>query len=101
MVFLFYYARVRVSDFFDIQADLLQMNTFKLQNDPNVAVDEKDRIINKQMKHVDLFRKIANKISYTNKEAEVKATREITADSKKMKLSDVSDEIPDSVSALF
>ena len=101
MVFLFYYARVRVSDFFDIQADLLQMNTFKLQNDPTVPADEKERIINKQMKHVDLFRKIANKISYTNKEAEVKATREITADSKKMKLSDVSDEIPDSVSALF
>ena len=101
MVFLFYYARVRVSDFFDIQADLLQMNTFKLQNDPTVSADEKERIINKQMKHVDLFRKIANKISYTNKEAEVKATREITADSKKMKLSDVSDEIPDSVSALF
>ena len=101
MVFLFYYARVRVSDFFDIQADLLQMNTFKLQNDPIVPADDKERIINKQMKHVDLFRKIANKISYTNKEAEVKATREITADSKKMKLSDVSDEIPDSVSALF
>ena len=101
MVFLFYYTRVRVSDFFDIQADLLQMNTFKLQNDPTVPADEKERIINKQMKHVDLFRKIANKISYTNKEAEVKATREITADSKKMKLSDVSDEIPDSVSALF
>lgn len=101
MVFLFYYARVRVSDFFDIQADLLQMNTFKLQNDPTIPTEEKERTINKQLKFVDLFRKMANKISYTNKEAEVKATREITADSKKMKLSDVSDEIPDSVSALF
>jgi len=101
MVFMFYYARVRVSDFFDIQADLLQMNTFKLQNDPTIPSDEKERTINKQMKVVDLFRKMANKISYTNKEAEVKATREITADSKKMKLSDISDEIPDSVSALF
>lgn len=101
MVFLFYYTRVRVSDFFDIQADLLQMNTFKLQNDTTIPNEEKDRIIGKQLKFVDLFRKIANKISYTNKEAEVKATKEITADSKKMKLSDVSDEIPDSVSALF
>lgn len=101
MVFLFYYARVRVSDFFDIQADLLQMNTFKLQNDSTIPTEEKERTINKQLKFVDLFRKMANKISYTNKEAEVKATREITADSKKMKLSDVSDEIPDSVSALF
>lgn len=101
MVFLFYYARVRVSDFFDIQADLLQMNTFKLQNDPTIPAEEKERTINKQLKFVDLFRKMANKISYTNKEAEVKATREITSDSKKMKLSDVSDEIPDSVSALF
>lgn len=101
MVFLFYYTRVKVSDFFDIQADLLQMNTFKLQNDPTIPAEDKDRTINKQLKIVDTFRKIANKISYTNKEAEVKATKEITSDSKKMKLSDVSDEIPDSVSALF
>lgn len=101
MVFFFYYTRMRVSDFFDIQADLLQMNAYNVENDPNKDEEQKERIVSKQLKIVELFRKIANKISFTGKKAEVETTKEITASAKKMKLDDISDELPDSVSALF
>ena len=101
MVFFFYYTRMRVSDFFDIQADLLQMNAYNLENDMNKDAEKKERIVSKQLKIVELFRKIANKISFTGRKAEIEATKDIANTSKKMKLNDVTDELPDSVSALF
>lgn len=101
MVFFFYYTRMRVSEFFDIQADLLQMNAYNIQNNENINNEEKERIVSKQLKIVELFRKIANKISFTGKRAEVETTKEITNNNNKMKLEDISDEMPNNVSALF
>lgn len=102
-IFYFYYARVRVSDFFDIQADLLQMNAHNLEANGTKSEEEKERIISKQLKIIELFRKASNKISYVNKRAEVQAEREITATSRKMKISDVDSDVGNaaSVSALF
>ena len=101
LVFFFFYARMRVSEFFDIQADLLQMNAYSVANRESVDSEERSRIASKQLKIVELFRKMANKISFTNKKAEVDATREIDKSSKKMKIGDLGGELPDSVSALF
>ena len=101
MVFFFYYTRMRVSDFFDIQADLLQMNAYNVENNSTKDDEQKERIVSKQLKIVELFRKIANKISINSKKAEVDTTKEIINTNKKMKLTDVTDELPDSVSALF
>lgn len=101
MVFFFYYTRMRVSDFFDIQADLLQMNAYNVENNSTANDEQKERIVSKQLKIVELFRKMANKISFTGKKAEVETTKEITNTDKKMKLNDVTKELPDSVSALF
>ena len=101
MVFFFYHARTRISDYLNMQADLLQMNAYNVQNASNKTEEEKEHIIAKQLKIVERFRKAANKIAITGKKAEVDATKEIANSSKKMKLQDVSDELPDSVSALF
>ena len=101
IVFFFYYTRMRVSDFFDIQADLLQMNAYNVENNSTKNDEQKEKIVSKQLKIVELFRKIANKIAINGKKAEVESTKEITSSNKKMKLGDVTDEIPDSVSALF
>lgn len=101
LVYMFFYTRMRVSDFFDIQADLLQMNAFNVKDSDKIDTEDKDRIVAKQLKIVELFRKISNKISFTAKKAELDAERDITANSKKMKLDDVSEELPDSVSSLF
>lgn len=99
MVFFFYYTRMRVSDFFDIQADLLQMNAYALQNSEAKTEEEKIHIVNKQLKIVELFRKIANKISFTGRKAEVDTNKEIINTSKKMKIDDISPN--GTVSAIF
>lgn len=101
MVFFFYYTRMRVSDFFNIQADLLQMNAYKVQNNEEMDDFKRERVVSKQLKIVELFRKAANKIAFTARKAEVDATKEIESNSKKMKLGDLDGELPDSVSALF
>lgn len=102
LIFFFYYSRTRVSDYFDAQADLLQMNAHNIEVNSTLDKEEKQKVIKRQMKIVDFFRKISNKIAVTAKESEVKATKEITNSNKKYKTDDLLDEIPDSAaSALF
>lgn len=103
LIFFFYYSRTRVSDYFDIQADLLQMNAYNLQNNETMKKSERDKIVKKQLKIVDLFRKISNKIAINTKECEVKATKDIVQSNKeKARTTDLMDSIPDSASsALF
>lgn len=101
LVFLIYYSRMRVSDFFDIQADLLQMNAHNLEINSAVNNEEAEKIASKQLKIVGWFRKAANKISFTTKKAEVEANKDIVNSSKKMKLNDLKSDVPESVSALF
>lgn len=99
LIFFFYYTRVRVSDYFDVQADLLQMNAYNLEAEGKQD-EEKKKISKKQMKIVDLFRKISNKIAIDNKGSEVKATKELVDSSKKKyKYKDVSEVLPDSVAS--
>lgn len=101
-VYLFYALRVRISDFFDMQADLIQMNVYNLQNNNTMDEEKKEHIIAKQLEHAERFRKYANTFEVKVKKAESDAYKELTQDSKKVKFDDVSNEIPDSaVSALF
>lgn len=100
LVFLFYHLRMKVCDFFEVQANLLQMNAYNLQNDESRDEEEKERIVSSQLKIVELFRKIANKMSFSNKKAEVDATKEIeSTKTEKLKLNGDID--AGSVSALF
>jgi len=102
LIFFFYYSKVRVSDYFDIQANLLQMNAYNLQSNEELNKEDRDRISKKQFKIVDLFRKASNAIAISNKECEVKATKDLSDDNKKYKTNELSDSIPDSASsALF
>ena len=101
MVFFFYYTRMRVSDFFNIQADLLQMNAYNVEHSESHDDEKKSRIVSKQLKIVELFRKIANKISFTGKKAEVETSKEISSTSSKMRIGDLDIDSSNSVSALF
>lgn len=102
LIFFFYYSRTRVSDYFDIQADLLQMNAFAVQNNDTLKKVEREKIAKKQLKIVDMFRKVSNKISVNNKESEIKASKDIIQGNKQVKTSELMDSIPDSASsALF
>ena len=104
LIFLFFYNRVRVSEFFDVQADLLQVNSYNVENNRlDLNKEERKNISKKQMKVAEDFRKIARKIAIDGTTAEKSASKDIKAeDSKKYKASDVMDELPDSASsALF
>ena len=104
LIFLFFYYRVRISEFFDVQADLLQVNAYNVQNNRlDLTAQERKNIANKQMKVADDFRKIAKKIAVDGAQAEKSASKDIKyEDSKKYKASEVMDELPDSAaSSLF
>lgn len=104
LIFLFYYTRVRVSDFFEVQADLLQVNAYNIENNRlDLTKEERKNISTKQMKTAEKFRKVSRAIAIEVSTAESKATKEVkNEDNKKYKASDIMEELPDSASsALF
>lgn len=103
MIFLFYYERVRMSEYFDMQADMLQINAYNVEhNRSDLDSTQKKNISAKQMKIAERFRKAANFIGIKMKESEKQATKELTKENKKYQTKEVLDELPSSASsALF
>lgn len=104
LIFLFYYYRVRISEFFDVQADMLQINAYNVENNRlDLTKEEKKKISTKQMKVAERFRSIAQKIEVSGKTAEKEAVKEAKKEAnKKYKADEVMEELPDSASsALF
>lgn len=104
LIFLFYYNRVRISEFFEVQADLLQVNAYNVENNRlDLTAEERKKISAKQMKVADNFRKIANKIAIDVNTAENSSIKEVKKEKdKKYKANEIMDELPDSASsALF
>lgn len=100
LIFFFYFTRVRIADYFEIQADLLQMNAYNIEHDQSVDPEERKKIAKKQMKIVENFRKVSNVVNIDNKNCEVKTTKEIKKiNSQKYKHDDVLDSLPDSVAS--
>lgn len=90
LIFLFYYMRMRVSDFFDIQADLLQMNAYSIEANTTLDKDEQKKIMAKQLKYVDRFRKISNTFAIDVKKAEASSDKEKKSeDDTKMLIDDI------------
>lgn len=104
--YLFFHAKASFSDYCDTQADLLQMNAYNLENNNTIDVYEKEKIIDKQMKIADRFRKIANKIAIDGKKAEAEANKELknvkdNYSAEEIESIDLESEDEDSGSALF
>lgn len=101
LIFLFFYYRVRISEFFDVQADLLQVNAYNVQNNRlDLTSAERKTISKKQMKVADDFRKIAKKIAVDGNQAEKSASKDIKFENeKKYKAEDIMDELPDSAAS--
>ena len=99
LVFFFFNTKQSISDYFDIQADLIQMNTEYIRNNDSFGKSEKEKkeIIKRQEKVAKNFRKVANAMAIDNKKAEAKAKKDVAASKKKYKIDDVvSDEKLDS-----
>ena len=103
LVYFFYYSRVRISDYLNMQADLLQMNAYRVERSETRTPEANQNIANKQNKIADTFRKIANKLEVTSKKAEKETDKEISKIGKKKYNADeiFADQAPDSASALF
>lgn len=103
LIYFYYYNRVRISDYFALQSDLLVMNVYKIkQNEPDKFKAEKDSIIKQQTAIANTFRKIADAVAIDCKQSEKNATKELTSNNKKYKTTDIMDSIPDSAgSSIF
>ena len=104
LIFLFYYNRVKISDFFDQQADMLQINSYNVENNrTDLDIEERKKISSKQLKIVEKFRKVSDFFAIKFKQSETQAINDIKKESKKKyKADEIMDELPDSAaSALF
>lgn len=102
LTYFFFYSRTRISDYFNLQADLLQMNAENMK-DPNVTTqDDKKKVIKRQLSIADRFREIADFFMIESKKAEVATNKEISDNKRKLKADEVLDQLPDSTaSSLF
>lgn len=104
LIFLFFFYRVKISEFFEVQADLLQVNAYNIENNRlDLSKEERKKISGKQMKVADKFRKVAKTIAIDAATAEKSASKAVKEESKKKyKAEEIMDEVPDSAgSALF
>lgn len=82
LIFFAFYLSMKVSEFFEVQADLLQINAQNIESDPNLNDEQKKKVTSSQMKIVGFFRNIANKLAINGKKAEVESTKEIEKEDK-------------------
>ena len=75
LVALLYCARQNVSDYFDVQADLLMLNAENVKLSVTKTPSEANKIYKKQMKIANTFKKIANKLAVKIKSSEKEAKK--------------------------
>ena len=89
--------RQSLSDYFEVESNIIRMNAEKVKYSTAKSEESKKKIIAKQKKIADVFKAISNKLAIKSSKAEAEAKKEIAADnSKKYKVDELMDEIPDS-----
>lgn len=102
LIFFFYYARAKASDYFDAQSSLLMINAYNIENNLTRDAKSKKQIADKQRKIADSFKKISNNLKVSLKTGEKKATDETAKlDKQKFKHDEVLDSIPDSSNSVL
>lgn len=89
IVYYFFHSKQKISDFFAVQAELLEMNAYKLQY--NSSMDEKKRkkIYDKQMKIAAKFHKWSNKFNIDYTTARKATVDQMNMDNTKYRISDL------------
>ena len=100
LIYLYFYMRTKLSDYFDAQASLLVMNAYNVENNLTKDEREKSKIIEKQNRIAKYFSKLSNTLKVKERTAENKASSDIDKDNKtKYTYADVVGNIPDSSNA--
>ena len=89
LVYFFYYSKVRTADFFEIQSELLQMNAYNVEANESIPTEERKQIYDKQMRIVNKFKNLSNKFQIDSKQADIKASREISDYKKKYDIDEI------------
>ena len=100
LVYFFFHARQTISDYFAVQADLLQMNAANVIYRDTVGKD-KEKIAAKQMKIADRFRKVSNFFAVKYKKAEYDGSRNAKEDNNYRYKNDELNDNNDSQDPLF
>lgn len=102
LTYFFYAARTRVSNYFDLQAKLLEMNAEELKNNPNIkTVEDKEQVIRKQLAIAQTFHNIANNIAVEVKDSEIEATKEIKKDKTEYRIDEIEPQTKEDDGPLF
>lgn len=92
LVYLHYSNQQSLSDYFAVQADLLEINAGNINYESNdVSPEQKKKIIEKQMKSAARLRKLSNTFQIKMKGAEVSAEKLATSERKKYSKVDLTD----------
>lgn len=85
--YYFYYTKMKLSDYLEIQATLIEANANELENstDSNMSEDKKKKTVEKQKKWAEKLRKWSNAFDIDHKQAENNAKKESEKDSKEKK----------------
>ena len=102
LVFFFYHAGQSVSDYFAIQADLLEVNANNVLYKSNIPDERKEQIYDKQSNIANRFRSISNTFQVKVNKAGKDAEKDIASEKRKYRMSDLTDTKLDSdTSGLF
>ena len=93
LTYFFIHTRVKISDSLAVQAQLIELNAYKVKYDDSIDDSKRDKIVAKQLKIADSLKKWSNKFAIDNKKAEKEAKEDIK-DDEKTKIEDIKDNIP-------
>lgn len=96
---MLYNLRQDASDYFAAESDIIKLNAEKVNYNRSKTPEQKKKIIAKQMKIADRFKKWSNKLMIKASKAETDSEKQIKQDNAdKKKINDVVDTMPDSAS---
>ena len=96
LVFFFFHAGQSISDYFAVQADLLEVNANNIQYKSNIPDEDKVKIYGRQTSIADRFRKISNTFAVKLNKAEKNAERDVSMEKKKFKIDELQPDTGDS-----
>ena len=98
-VYYFYYTKMKVSDYLEIQAELIEANANELENstDSDLTEEKKAKVAERQRKWAERLRKWSNTFAIDHKQATNAAKKEAEKDAKEKKTVRKDDDGDDSI----
>lgn len=88
LIYKYFHTRVKLADYFEAQADIMQMNAYIIENNNAEGDENKAMVAKKQRKLSEKWRSLSNFFALKEKEGEVKTQKQF-ADEEKYKIGDL------------